>query len=61
MQKEDPNLAGMITYLSIGDLPTSDRLARAILMLSDQFTLDDGVPLHFLSLNIDIGGGNFYH
>ena len=28
LQKEDPDLAGMITYLSTGDLPISDRSAR---------------------------------
>ena len=51
LQKEDPDLAGMITYLSTGDLPISDRSARTILMLADQFTLDGGVLWHFLFLN----------
>ena len=61
LQKEDPDLAGMITYLSTGDLSISDRSARTILMLADQFTLDGGILWHFLSLNIDMAGGNFYH
>ena len=43
LQKEDPELAGMITYLSTDDLPISDRSARKSLMLADQFTLDGGV------------------
>ena len=61
LQKEDPDLAGMITYLSTGDLTISDRSARTILMLADQFTLDGGVFWHFLSLNLDMEEGNFYH
>ena len=43
LQKEDPDLEGMITYLRTGDLSISDRSAREILMLADQFTLDGGV------------------
>ena len=61
LQNEDPDLAGMITYLSTGDLPISDRSARNILMLADQFTLDGGVLWHFLPLNLDMARGNFYH
>ena len=37
----------MITYLSTGDLPISDRSARKMWMLADQFTLDGGVLWHF--------------
>ena len=47
LQKEGPDLVGMITYLSTGDLSISDRSARTILMLADQFTLDGGVLWHF--------------
>ena len=49
----------MITYLCTGDLPISDSLARKILMLADQFTLDGGVLWHFLALNLDMTGENF--
>ena len=51
----------MITYVSTGDLPISDRYARKKFILADQFTLDGGVVWHFLSLNLDMKGGNFYH
>ena len=47
MQRQDPELAEIITYLSTGDLPKSDKAARKILMIEDQFTLDDGVLWHF--------------
>ena len=60
-QKKYPKLAEMITYLSTDDLPISDRSARTILMLADQFTLDGGVLWHFLSLDLDMGGGDLYH
>ena len=43
MQKQDPELAELITYLSTGDLSKSDRAARKILLIQDQFTIDDGV------------------
>ena len=49
LQKEDPELAGMITYLSTDDLPISDRSARKSLVLADQFTLDGGVLWHFVA------------
>ena len=43
MHRHDPELAEIITYLSTGDLPMSDKAERKILMMEDQFTLDDGV------------------
>ena len=43
MQRQAPELAEIITYLSTGNLPASDKVARKILMIEDQFTLDDGV------------------
>ena len=46
MQRQDPELAEIITYLSTGDLPASDKAARKILMIEYQFTLDDGVLWH---------------
>ena len=49
MQRQDPELAEIITYLSTGDLPMSDKAARKILMIEDQFTLDDGVLGHFFA------------
>ena len=49
MQRQDPKLAEIITYLSTGDLPMSDKAARKILMIEDQFTLDDGVLWHFFA------------
>ena len=49
MQRQDPELAEIITYLSTGDLPMSDKAARNILMIEDQFTLDDGVLWHFIA------------
>ena len=49
MQRQDPKLAEIITYLSTGDLPMSDKAARKILMIEDQFTLDDGVLSHFFA------------
>ena len=49
MQRQDPELAEIITYLSTGDLPASDKAARKLLMLEDQFTLDDGVLWHFFA------------
>ena len=52
IQSQDPELAEIITYLSTGDLPMSDKAARKILMIEDQFTLDDGVLWHLL-LNQD--------
>ena len=61
LQKEDPDLAGMITYLSTDDLPISDRSARKILMLTDQFTLDDGILWHFLVPKSRHGKRSFYH
>ena len=61
LQKEDPEFAEMITYLSTDDLLILDWSARQILMLTDQFTLDGEVLWHFLSLNRDMGEGNFYH
>ena len=42
-----PNLAGIIAYVSTGDLRVSDRSARKVLLLTDQFTLDSGVHWHF--------------
>ena len=60
LQKEDPDLEGMITYPSTGDLPISDRSARKILILTDQFSLDDGILWHFfLSLNLNMARGAF--
>ena len=47
LQKDDPDFAGMITYLSTSDLPISDRSARTILMLADHFTLYGGVLCFF--------------
>ena len=35
--KLDPELAEIINYLSAGDLPISDRSARKIVMIADQF------------------------
>ena len=61
MQRQDPELAEIITYLSTGDLPMSDKAARKILMIEDQFTLDDGVLWHFLLLNQDTRKEVFYH
>ena len=48
LQKEDPDLAGMITYLGTGDLPISDKSVRKSSMLADQFTLDGDVLWHFV-------------
>ena len=59
LQKEDHALAGMITYLSTDDLSISDRSARKILMLADQFKLDGGVLWHFVVPKH--GRKNFYH
>ena len=47
MQRQDPELAEIISYLSTGDLPMTDKAARKILMIEDQFMLDDGVLWHF--------------
>ena len=49
MQRQDPELAEIITYLSTGDLSMSDKAARKILMIEDQLTLDDGVHWHFFA------------
>ena len=49
MQRQDPKLAEIITYLSTGDLPMSDKAERKILMMEDQFTLHDGVLWHLFS------------
>ena len=43
MQKQDPELYEIITYLNTGDLQKSDRASRKILLMQDQFTIDDGV------------------
>ena len=61
LQNKDPDLVGMITYLRTGDLPISDRSARTILMLADQVTRNGDVLWHFLPLNLDMAGENFYH
>ena len=50
LQKDDPDLAGIITYLSMDDLPISDRSAGKMLMLADLFTPDGGVLWHFFVL-----------
>ena len=60
MQWQNPELAEIITYVSTGDLPASAKAARKILMIEDQFTLDDGVLWHFLLLNQDIRKEVFY-
>ena len=49
MQRQDPELAEIITYLSTGDLPASDKAARKLLMIEDQLTLADGVLWHFFA------------
>ena len=49
MQRQDPELAEIITYLSTGHLPALNKSARKILMIEDQFTLDDGVLWHFFA------------
>ena len=49
MQRQDPELAEINTYLSTGDLPASNKSARKILMIDDQLTLDDGVLWHFFA------------
>ena len=61
MQRKDPELAEIITYLCTGDLPASDKAARKILMIEDQFTLDDGSYGIFLLLNQDMRREVFYH
>ena len=61
MQRQDSELAKIITYLSASDLPMSDKVARQILMMEDQFTLDDGVLWHFLLLHQDTRKEALYH
>ena len=51
MQKQDPELSELITFLSTGDLPKSDKASRKILIIQDQFTIDDGVLYHFFAPN----------
>ena len=60
MQRKDPEQAEIITYLSTGDLPASDKAARKILMIEDQFTLDDGVLWHFFAPK-DMRKEVYYH
>ena len=49
LQKQDPDLAEIINYLFAGDLPISDKSARKIVMIADQFALVDNVLWHFYS------------
>ena len=49
MGRKDPELSAIITYLSPGDLPASDKAAWKILIIGDQFTLDEGVLWHFFA------------
>ena len=49
LQKQDPELAEINNYLGTGDLPISDKSARKIVMIADQFALDDNVLWHFYS------------
>ena len=49
MQRQDQELAEIITYLSTGDLLMSDKATRKILMMEDQITMDNGVLWHFVS------------
>ena len=43
LQKQDPELAEIINYLGAGVLPISDKSARKIVMIADQFALIDNV------------------
>ena len=61
MQRQDPELGEITTYLSTGDLPVSDKAARKILMIEDQFTLDDGVLWHFFASKSRHAKEVFYH
>ena len=49
LQKQETELAEIINYLGTGDLPISDKSARKIVMIADQFALDDNVHCHFYS------------
>ena len=49
MQKQVPELSELISYLSTGDLPKSDRPSRKILLIQDKLTIDDGVLWHFFA------------
>ena len=49
LQRQDPKLAGIITCLSTGDLPVSDKSARQIVMIADQFTVEDDILWYFYS------------
>ena len=41
LQKQNSELAEIINYLGTGDLPISDKAARKIVMIGDQFALVD--------------------
>ena len=49
LQTHDPELAEIITYLNTVDLSVSDKSARKIIMIADQFTVQDGILWHFYS------------
>ena len=49
IQRQDPELAEIITYLSTGDLPKSGKAARKILLIEDQFTMNEGVLWPFFA------------
>lgn len=53
MQREDPFTAQIIKFLENNELPTETRLAKRIVMLSDQFLLDDSILFH---IEIPCGG-----
>ena len=49
LQKQDPELAEITNYLGAGHLPISDKSARKIVMIAEQFALVDNVLWHFYS------------
>ena len=49
LQNQDPEFAQIINYFRTENLPFSDKSARKIVVIADQFALDDNVLSHFYS------------
>ena len=47
LQKQDPEFAELVIYLSTGDLPVSDKSARKIVMIMYQLTVEGDILWHF--------------
>jgi hypothetical protein len=46
LQRQDRHLRNIIAYLDTNTLPTSDRIAKSLLLSVDNFYLDDGLLYH---------------